>query len=111
MIEGVSFLLLVFIAMPLKYLADMPMAVKVVGWAHGVLFVWFCVVLWLAKKAAGWSLREAGVYFVAALLPFGPFVVDGRLKRMASEYHAAETDGATEKPTERQTETAAAPRA
>jgi integral membrane protein len=80
-IEGVSFLVLLGIAMPLKYLAGVPNAVKVVGWIHGVLFMVFCALLLQVKRAKGWSAREAGVYFLAALLPFGPFVVDGRLKR------------------------------
>ena len=83
MIEGVSFLLLLGVAMPLKYLADMPMAVKVVGWAHGLLFIIFCLALWRAKQSARWPLSSAALVFIAALLPFGPFVIDGRLRREA----------------------------
>ena len=80
-VEGVSFLILLGIAMPLKYLADMPVAVKIAGWTHGILFIVFCLALLRAKRFAGWSLREAGVLLLAALLPCGPFVVDARLKR------------------------------
>lgn len=87
-IEGVSFLLLVGIAMPLKYLADMPLAVKIVGWAHGVLFVAFCGALLLTMLLAGWTIARAAVFFIAALLPFGPFVVDGRLRRHEEEFLA-----------------------
>jgi integral membrane protein len=79
--EGISFLVLLGVAMPLKYLAGMPMAVKVVGWAHGVLFVVLVVALLKAKKEARWPIRFAGLIFVAALLPFGPFVIDRRLAR------------------------------
>jgi integral membrane protein len=81
MIEGISYLGLLGIAMPLKYLAGMPMVVKVVGWAHGVLFILFCFALLQAMLVARWSLLRAAGVFVAALLPFGTFVIDGRLRR------------------------------
>jgi integral membrane protein len=79
-IEGISYLLLLGIAMPLKYFADLPMAVKVVGWAHGILFVALCVVLFQVWRDRNWAWKRASMVFVAALLPFGPFVIDERLK-------------------------------
>ena len=79
-IEGISFLVLVGIAMPLKYMLDMPMAVKVFGWAHGVLFMAYCGALVLAQQAHDWSVFKAFKLFVAALIPFGPFLVDRGLK-------------------------------
>ena len=57
-IEGISFLVLLGIAMPLKYFANMPMPVKVVGWAHGVLFLIFCAALLRTKLVARWPLRR-----------------------------------------------------
>jgi integral membrane protein len=81
MLEGISFLVLLGIAMPLKYFAGMPEAVKAAGWTHGVLFMLFCGFLLDAKQQASWSYRQAGAVLVAALLPFGPFVIDGRLRR------------------------------
>ncbi|MEM8601355.1 MAG: DUF3817 domain-containing protein [Bacteroidota bacterium] len=81
LVEGTSFLVLLFIAMPLKYLADQPEAVSVVGWIHGVLFVLFGVALLIAMQDEGWSLKKAAVIFVAAVVPFGPFVIDRQLKR------------------------------
>ncbi len=78
--EGVSFLLLLGIAMPLKYLAGLPMAVKVLGWAHGILFVALCYVLLRVTLEKGWPLVRAGMVFLAALIPFGPFLIDRRLK-------------------------------
>jgi len=80
LVEGTSYLVLLGIAMPLKYLAGLPMAVKVVGWAHGVLFVLFCAALSHAFVAARWSILRAAAVFIAALLPFGTFAIDGRLK-------------------------------
>ena len=81
MVEGVSFLLLLGVAMPLKYLADMPLPVKITGWIHGVLFVALCVALSVARQAHDWGNRRAATVLLAALLPFGPFVIDGSLRR------------------------------
>ncbi len=81
MAEGTSFLALLGIAMPLKYLAGLPLPVTVVGWVHGVLFVALLVVLWEAKRRARWPLGWAALVVIAALLPFGPFVIDRRLRR------------------------------
>ncbi|MSP40559.1 MAG: DUF3817 domain-containing protein [Deltaproteobacteria bacterium] len=80
MVEAVSFLLLLGVAMPLKYFAGMPLAVKLVGWLHGLLFVAFCVCLLVAQGERRWPVRWTAMIFFAALLPFGPFVIDRRLK-------------------------------
>jgi integral membrane protein len=82
-IEGVSFLVLLGIAMPLKYLAHLPLPVKIVGWVHGVLFIWFVITLARARSRAPLSIGQALSVFIAALLPFGPFVIDRRLEREA----------------------------
>lgn len=80
-LEAISFLVLLGVAMPLKYLAGQPLAVKVFGWVHGVLFVWLVITLARAKRDAGLSLGQAVTVFVAALLPLGPFLIDQRLER------------------------------
>lgn len=80
-VEGVSFLLLLGVAMPLKYVWGWPWAVKVVGWAHGVLFVAFGCSLLGVWREHRWSIFRVGLVFVAALLPFGPFIVDRKLLR------------------------------
>ena len=85
-IEAVSFLVLLGVAMPLKYFAGMPGAVKAVGWIHGVLFVVFCLALVQTMRVARWPAGRGALVFVAALLPFGPFVVDRRMKRYAREF-------------------------
>jgi integral membrane protein len=78
--EGVSFLVLLGIAMPLKYLAGMGAAVRYVGWAHGLLFIALCLVLVQVLMRTDWPLKRAALVFVAALLPFGPFVLDRRMR-------------------------------
>jgi integral membrane protein len=84
-IEGVSFLILLGVAMPLKYAAGLPIAVKIVGWAHGVLFIVFLLVLWGARRAAKLPIGLSAQVFLAALLPFGPFVIDRRLARFGDD--------------------------
>lgn len=80
MLEGISFILLLGIAMPLKYLAGKPQAVSVVGMAHGILFTLFCLALLQVMNACDWSIKKALRPFLAALIPFGPFLIDRQLK-------------------------------
>ena len=87
-IEGISYLLLLFIAMPLKYLWNMPGAVRVVGMAHGVLFVLFCASLLHVTIVARWPLGRSAVVFLATLIPFGAWLVDRRMKGYQAEYEA-----------------------
>ena len=79
--EGVSFLVLLLIAMPLKYLFHIPEAVKVFGWVHGALFIAFLYfafeVMGSLKKNMGWFAKA----FAAAIIPFGTFVFDKQLKK------------------------------
>ncbi|HEV7298518.1 MAG TPA: DUF3817 domain-containing protein [Tepidisphaeraceae bacterium] len=88
LIEGISFLLLLGVAMPLKYAMDIPWPVKVVGWAHGVLFMLLCVFLLWTLITARWPLVRSLIVFVSALVPFGPFLIDRRMKAYAAEYEA-----------------------
>tara|TARA_B100001248_G_scaffold238801_1_gene203638 strand:- start:4436 stop:4720 length:285 start_codon:yes stop_codon:yes gene_type:complete len=79
-IEGVSYLLLLGVAMPMKYYFEMPMAVKIVGMAHGVLFVAYCVLLALCLKRFNWTVKFGAYLFIATLIPFGTFVTDRKLR-------------------------------
>ena len=84
-LEGLSFLLLLGAAMPLKYAAGQPTPVKVVGWIHGALFVVLCIVLLIVMRRRRWPLSRGALVFVAALIPFGPFLFDRRIERYESE--------------------------
>ena len=80
--EGISYLALLFVAMPLKYFAGMPLAVKYTGWAHGLLFVlyaMFVIMCWMEYK---WKFGKTILIFGASLLPFAPFFVEKNLKEV-----------------------------
>ena len=79
--EAISYLLLLGIAMPLKYGFDLPQAVRVVGMAHGVLWMAYIGLAILGQIDYKWSSKTTFWLFVASLLPFGPFVADSKLLR------------------------------
>lgn len=82
--EGVSFLLLLGVAMPLKYFAGWPLAVRVVGLAHGVLFLLY---VWAAIQTAlerSWPARRTVAVLIASVLPAGPFVIEAKILRKES---------------------------
>ncbi|RYY18714.1 MAG: DUF3817 domain-containing protein [Chitinophagaceae bacterium] len=79
--EGLSWLLLLVIAMPLKYLAGQPLAVKIVGWIHGFLFMAYILQLVRVQIAYRWSLKTFILGLLASFLPFGTWVFDARLKK------------------------------
>lgn len=72
-LEGVSFLVLLGIAMPLKYYFQMPKAVSIVGMLHGVLFVGFIYMLYQMYSEGGWSMKKCLMAFLLSLIPFGTF--------------------------------------
>lgn len=80
-LEGLSFVLLLFVAMPLKYLAELPMAVRVVGSVHGLLFLVFVAALYRVVLEHEWPVRRWLAAFVSSLLPFGTLFFDRTLKR------------------------------
>lgn len=80
-LEGASYLLLLFIAMPLKHFAGKPEMVRIAGMAHGVLFILYCLAIAHAWRSGKISFKSAVLGFIASLLPFGPFVFDHRLAK------------------------------
>jgi integral membrane protein len=80
-LEGSSFVALLFIAMPLKYLAGLPLAVRIVGSVHGLLFLMFLAALYRAGRERDWPLRRSLAAFVSSIVPFGTFIFDRSLRR------------------------------
>ncbi len=79
-IEGISYLVLLLVAMPLKYIYDIPEAVKLVGMTHGALFTGYLILLAMAMEKYSWNIRYVIILFVASLIPFGTFHTDKKLK-------------------------------
>jgi len=83
-IEGISFIILIFIAMPLKYWLNIPVATKIVGMTHGLLVFAFIYQIIEAKKEANFSLKETFIYFALSLIPFGSFYTDKLLDKKSN---------------------------
>jgi integral membrane protein len=78
-LEGWSYLILLFVAMPLKYLAGEPGAVRVVGMIHGLLFIACGLALVHAHVVYKWTFTRSALIMGSTLVPFGTFIVDRRL--------------------------------
>lgn len=79
--EGISFLVLLLIAMPLKYVWHNPMPVKIVGWAHGVLFIWYWIAALPLFTKLKWESERIIGLGLASILPFGTFVLERKWLR------------------------------
>lgn len=75
-LEAISFLILLIIAMPLKYVYDQPQYVSMVGMAHGILFVAYLFGAYLMFEKLNWTLKTLLIVGLCSILPFGPFYVD-----------------------------------
>lgn len=71
--EGASLLILLFIAMPLKYLAGDPTAVRWVGSIHGGLFILYVLAIFIAMSMQNWSFRKVVLALILSSVPFGTF--------------------------------------
>ncbi len=78
-LEGISYLLLLGVCMPLKYVWKIPEPTYPVGMAHGVLFVAYCVWVIVVAVERKWSLVKISWALLASLLPFGTFVADAKI--------------------------------
>lgn len=81
-IEGWSFLILLFIAMPLKYMFDIPVATKIVGMIHGGLFIWFLIMLYHFHNEYKYGIKLSALAFIASVIPFGTFFLNKRLLKL-----------------------------
>ncbi|WP_187478322.1 DUF3817 domain-containing protein [Amniculibacterium sp. G2-70] len=81
LLEATSYLFLLFIAMPFKYILEIPELVKHFGWIHGVLAIVYVVILIIAAIQYKWSIWRVILYFTASVLPVIPFILDKKLKK------------------------------
>ena len=84
LLEGVSYILLLFIATPIKYLLNDPQYVKLLGMPHGVLFVAYVALALLFKKEFSWTSKEFLMVLLASILPFGTFYIDRKYLKPAN---------------------------
>ena len=80
-LEGTSYLLLLFVAVPIKYWMNDPQYVKLLGMPHGLLFVTYLVIAVLIKSELKWNNKTLGVVILASVIPFGTFYVDKKYLR------------------------------
>lgn len=85
MLEGISFIFLLGLGMPMKYFYDMPWGVKYMGWAHGALFVMYVASVFHAAVLYRWTFIKAFQALLASVVPFGPFFFDAQLIREQRE--------------------------
>ena len=84
-LEGISYLVLLCIAMPMKYFFHIPEAVKFTGWAHGVLFMAYIPAVFIARKAMNWGFVWTVFALKASIIPFGTFFLDRYLVKREKE--------------------------
>jgi integral membrane protein len=79
LLEGISYLLLLGIAMPLKYLFKIPAFIYPVGMAHGILFTLFVIFVFIVAFQLKWSLKIIFLALISSLLPLGTFIADRKI--------------------------------
>ena len=80
-LEGVSYLLLLFIATPIKYLQGDASYVKLLGMPHGILFMLYVVLAIVIQKEMTWNNKTLGIVLACSIIPFGTFYVDKKYLR------------------------------
>jgi len=80
-LEGTSYLLLLFVSVPIKYWMNDPQYVKLLGMPHGLLFVTYLVIAFLIKPELKWNNKTLGLVMLASVIPFGTFYVDKKYLR------------------------------
>ena len=76
LLEGSSYLLLIFVAVPLKYLMGDELYVKLLGMPHGVLFIAYIILSFVMRKKMNWNTTSFIIILLASIIPFGTFYVD-----------------------------------
>lgn len=78
-LEGISLILLLFFAMPMKYYASDEFYVKKIGMAHGILFVIYIILVVILKIKLDWSFKKLGLLCLASIVPFGTFYAEKKI--------------------------------
>lgn len=76
LLEGISYLLLLFVAMPMKYFGSDASYVKMLGMPHGILFIAYIILAFLLKPELKWNNKTFFIVLVASVIPFGTFYID-----------------------------------
>lgn len=88
--DGISLLVLLGIAMPLKYFADLPIAVRITGSVHGAIFITYAVAILIVQLRVKWAFFYSIIAGAVAFIPFGNFVFDKHIKRYSDSLQAKE---------------------
>ena len=80
-LEGMSFIILMGIGMPLKYYFANPVPNRIIGMAHGLLFVLYVLMVFIVKLELKWSIGKMLLAWIASIVPFGTFIADHKLFR------------------------------
>jgi integral membrane protein len=83
LLEGISLLLLLFFAMPMKYIYELPIYVKVIGMAHGLLFIAYIALAVMIKIEEKWPIKKFVIVCIASIIPFGTFYVEKKYLKNA----------------------------
>ena len=82
-LEGLSYILLLFIATPIKYIYENPAYVKMLGMPHGILFMAYVVLAILIAGELKWNTKTLAIILLAGIIPFGTFYVDNKYLKKA----------------------------
>ena len=80
-LEGISYILLLFIAVPIKYIGENASYVKLLGMPHGLLFVLYVILAFMLKGLLQWNTKTFGIVLLLSIVPFGTFFVGKYLKQ------------------------------
>ena len=85
LLEGISYILLLFIATPIKYFLDNPTYVKWLGMPHGILFMLYIIFAFMLKKDMAWSKKVFMHILIASIIPFGTFYIEKKYLKPSHE--------------------------
>jgi integral membrane protein len=81
LLEGLSLLTLLFFAMPMKYAFDQPIYVRIIGMAHGLLFISYIIMAIMLKFEENWNAKKSAIICFASVIPFGTFYIEKKYLR------------------------------